>query len=517
MPPGLASGITVRHKGSINITSGVLWQSAGFDQNMNAQPGTFELEVKDPDFTYDFHTGDMIELLVDGVVTFGGYLIGATHTFFFPVVDTRDLSKVTRKWKLRGVDFNVLFDKRVLRNPSDYLHHLPNFSSSVMDGALLREALTASKYFDVPTGFDVTTEIDDVTPPFFAGGEEGAWPEQGQTMRTLFEDFSRLSGAIYYIAPDRRFHYKALEDVEARWGFSDRPNRDVVTASPTQFQGATIGFRDGEITREGGGMVNDAFIWGGSEFSGSGQTVFAREENTTSITDHGRWQLAEVHFGEEGYKIQAGVNARADVIVNGGKITELPGGAYNPGLKHEQWSITLSWFSRDVPRIGGVPDHLIAGQLVTFVMYSFGAPLVKTLPLRSVRTSFVALTDDGDAHVKFTGSFGLQPTDPFHLWAYLRGARRRVNRAVSVADGEAPSRYGSYFSGAPTTTPNGSTTVFDLPSGYGYIGRTTEVFVNGFLMQRGTAYTESNPTAGEITFTTAPGAGDWVWIVCRLL
>jgi hypothetical protein len=370
--------------------------------------------------------------------------------------------------------------------------------------------------------FDVETEVDDLVAPYLLGSaaDDGAWDQQGTTLRDFINKFSLLSGAVYYFASDKKLRYKALEDVESRWGFSDRPNRDVVDASPVEYQGATYGFREGTVVRGGDTLVNDAFIWGGSEFSGDGATVFARETNTTSIADHLRMQMAEVHFGEEGFRLQSGVEARADVIVNGGIITEILPGSFNPGLAFEQWQVTLSWMSMDVPRIAGVPDHLKAGDLVTFVFYAFGAdedtPLILTLPLRSLSMSFVALEENGDAHVKYTGRFGLQLNDPHTLWRYLLREQRRIESVVAVTDGSSPAPYGAYFAGAPVELPDGFTEIFNLPGGIGYIGGTTEVYVSGLLKRRGTEYTESNPIAGEITFVAPlPEGTDWMWIVCR--
>lgn len=518
----LASNIQILYNGVTDITNHVVADPASFVAQMNAQPGMFELQVRDPDLEFDFITGKTLDLLVDGVPQYGGFLFGVTRGFFFPAVDTTDLAQVVRKWSLRGLDYNVLFDKRVLRNPADYLHQLPNFTGGTMDGVLIREALTASKYYDVPAGFDVTSEVDDVAPPFIDVANPGAWPQQGSPMRELFESFSRLTGAVFYIDAAKRFHNKAIEDLESRWGFSDRPNRDVVTASPAEFQGATYGFREGDFTSDGSRITNDAMIWGGSEFSGDGATVFAREVNATSVTDHGLWQLGEARFGEKQFMIQSQVDERADVIVNGGAITELPGGeAFNPGQRFPSWQITLSWLSKDVPRIAGVPDHLVAGQLVTFVLYSFGAdelnPLILTLPLRSLSMDFVALEEGGDAHVKFTGRFGLALDDPYLLWGYLLGNRSRIVQAVATTDGSSPAPYGAYFSGPPDEAPDGVRTVFSLPGDTGYIGSTSEVFKTGLLMQRGVDYSESDPSAGQITFTSAPSPADWIWITCRTL
>jgi hypothetical protein len=332
------------------------------------------------------------------------------------------------------------------------------------------------------------------------------------------EDFAQYSGAVWYIAPDKMIHHHPLESTEARWGFSDLPNKQAVTASPVSYQDATYGFRDINAVEDGSVIINDALIWGGSEWSGEGQTVFARRQNTTSQTDHNRWQIGEVHFGEEGFKLQKGVNARAEAIVNGGAT---PAGGFNPGLRYPQWDISLDWFAKDVPRIGGVPDHLIAGQLVTFELNTFttaGSPLVQTLPLRRLSIVFAGQDGSGDSWIKFSGSFSLQLTDPYTLWRYLRQlGRKRGTRAFSSVDGSNPAPYGSLYSGPFTDEPNGSQTVFDLPDDRGYIGGTPEVYADpGVLLRRGVDYTESNPNLGQITFTTAPANGTWLWCVCRV-
>lgn len=588
----LPSEVQILYDGATDITADVIPSGTRFEGLMNALPGSCEVLVKDTEQAHSFVTGRELLLIVDGVELWGGYLTNARRRFAFPVVDTvnRTAAQVKeRQWVLSGVDYNTLFDRRVVRNPSDYLHQLPNFTSEDFDGDLIEEALVSSKYIDVPAGFDVTTEVDntdvfrtyntrtdgaigsgdgtvtvndvDAIPsefPFFAvikddpvtGGNReivqvtgrtglvldieraqkstsavahgddsfllhfapGAWVQQGSTWRALMEDFTQFSGALFYLGADKKLHHKALEDTEARWGFSDVPNKNAVTASPASYQGATIGPREVEAVEEGEIIVNDALVWGGSEWSGSGQTVFARRENSASQTTHNRWQIGETHFGEDGFKTQHGVNARAKVIVEGGATV---GGGFNPGLAYEQWDVSLGWFAKDVPRISGTPDHLVAGQLVHIILNTFGLDL--TLPLRRLRITFPARAQGANmAWVRFDGSFGLQASDPYTLWRYLLRLTKRRRAAFSSVDGSDPAPYGSLFTGAPTPSADGVETVFDLPDDRGYIAGTTEVYVEpGILMRRGTDYTESSPTAGQITFVSPPANGSWIWIICR--
>ena len=53
-----------------------------------------------------------------------------------------------------------------------------------------------------------------------------------------------------------------------------------------------------------------------------------------------------------------------------------------------------------------------------------------------------------------------------------------------------------------------------LPESVGYIAGSTQVYKNGILLGRDVDYTESDPVAGRITFTTSP-AGATLWVVVR--
>ena len=510
--------------GGVDVVRYALPGSTTFETLFNASPGACTIVLRDMDQELSFTTGDEIAMGLDGVPMWTGYVTGVRMGYFFPAVDTvtRSPSEVKeRRWTLRGVDLNTLMDKRVFRNPANYLAAAPNFGRDVMDGALIREALTADKYFDIDDSeFDVTTEVDDIAPPFdplsLAEPGDGAWPTQGTTLRAMLEEFASITGAVYYFSPSKTLHWKPLEELEADWGFSDVPGTD------------RIGFRDIDASEEGGPstIINDALIWGGSEWSGTGQTVFARETDATSVGDYGRWQKAEVHFGQDYFKLQSGVDARANTIVHG-TPTGTPITGFQPGMRWPQWMVTLTWSSHRVPRSGGVPLHLVAGNLVHIDLHTFAvgaSPLELLLPLRRLEISFPAIPEEGGgadppAWVQFRGSFGLQLSDPASLWRYLLSSgfgRARVGQPMGIVSGSGPATYGSLLSIEPTPTPDSVETVFDLPDDRGYIGGTTQVYVNGAFMRVGIDYTESDPNAGEITFTTAPTTGQWVWVICRV-
>lgn len=518
MPSG--SSVVITYDGT-DITRYVLFASATFEAQLNATPGTFEFTVKDVDQTFSFITGREVTLTVDGQLIYGGYLTMVSDKFAIPVDDTTAAhggpeAVQTRQYVLRGVDYNILFDKRVLRNASNYLKQIPSFSPSRTIGDLIRNDLT-QLYLDIPAGFDTTTFVDNIgTLPNTSGQTKLAWMQQGTTWRKQMEDFTQFNGARWYIDAEKNLHLHALDTSEARWGFSDVPNKRLVVPG-TIYQGASYGFRELDATEDGSALVNDALVWGGSEWAGSGGTVFAREENAESEAEHNRWQMAETHFGEQGFGIQEGVDARATLIVNGSPSQQ---GDQLYGLKHPQWQFRFAWFAHDVPTLVSAKDHLVPGQLVTTTLYTFGDathPLIQTLPLRQVRISFPMLDPDGFGYVRFDGFFGLQANDPWTLWRYLLKTTTRIsNVVIATVDNSSEScLYGSFGNFYPEETPDGSTTVFHVK--FGYIAGTTSVFLNGILQRGGADYFESDPESGEFTFFRAPASTDWIWVQCRCL
>ncbi|HET9615456.1 MAG TPA: hypothetical protein VFP22_11645, partial [Candidatus Limnocylindrales bacterium] len=400
----MPSGSTVAlHYDGTDITQYVLPSSARFEAQLNAIPGIFEFTVKDLNHTMSFVTGRKVTLEVDGVLLYGGYVLQVNRAYPFEAMDTTTTppSDTARYWKIRGVDFNRLFDTRVLRNPASYTTRLPTFSSSVMDGALVRAMW--SDWIDTPSGFDTTTYVDDIAPPFDLTGP-GLWKEQGTKARDQMKDFAQFNGALWYFDAAQNLHWHAIENTVQRWGFSDQPNKLGITASPLSFQGSTIGPRSIDGTESGDHMINDALAWGGSPFGSTGGVIFSRAQNSTSISAHERWQSGETHFGELGFGIQSGLDKLVDVIVNGSPATVIAG--QERGLSLPQWSFKFTWFAHLVPKLSGVPDHIRPGYLATIELKTFGpsgSPLVQLLPLRQVVITFPGLDPDGNGYVQFEG------------------------------------------------------------------------------------------------------------------
>jgi len=519
---------------SIDITGHVLFRNTKFTTSSGAIPGDAEIWIHDPLQEFAFVTGKEITLDIDGTRMWGGYIMQVERTYAFPADDTSEpiASYEKRIFKVFCVDYNILLDRRVIRNENDYYQAI-EASSSQKDGTLLKYAL--ANLVDMPDEFDITTEIDDVA--YVIGdddiGEDIAYEEQGSLLRRQFERFAWWSAAVYYISPDKKVHWHSLEDSVHYFGWSDQPDRGPISSGGGNPQ-AYWPFREVTAMEDGTPITNDAIIWGGSEWAGSsGGTVYYRAINEleggavkagSSIDRHNRWQTAETHFGETGYKTLSGVQRRAETIVGllGYSGTDSLGN--KKGLKYPQWSFRFSWFAHDVPYLdtSGPRAHVIPGKIYHIEMNAFGLTGTdeKILPCRRIVTQFENLDADGNAIIKFTGDFALRYEDPYKLWDFL------LNRQVDAAEGGGSSGgvdetdpsapYGAIGMFTPSPSPGGGQTVFTIAP-FRYITNTLQVFLNGLLQRNSVDYYESDNTTGEFTMTTAPSAGDKLYVVCRTL
>jgi len=479
-----------------DITNSVLIRSVRLESSSWAQPGTWQATVRDMDQSQSFVTGKRIIWRLDGITFYGGFLTQVIKTFAIPVDDTTNPSSVkTRQFQLKGVDYNILFDKRVVRDGGEtpnYQTHIPKFSRTTDDVLVIR---LCTQYLDLPDWLDTSTKVEEIgyipvkakgidlpysptfvqtvynqfheivgylwsIPTAYDAGSlhvwdngtpiwhyevshsevpgtfmileanptvlttavdvtyKGAWCTQGSSWRMQMQNLSGLSGAIWYIQPEpggdgAELVWRAVEDVVAPYSLSDSPS------------GATGGFREMQYVEDASGMVNDALVWGGSEYANqdgwpTANVLFAREENSESVTDHGRWQWAETHFGDVyNYSSQDEVDIRAKIIVlgqTGDTVYEK-----NRGLQNPNETYTLAWHHIDIPKSGGVYQFIKPGDLTTLNLNVFGKTVI--LPCRSITVTFPSGMFDGSAIVRFEGTFSLQVNDPWTLWQAI--ARRK--------------------------------------------------------------------------------------------
>lgn len=495
---------------SVDLTNHCVFERCSFTSQMNGVAGTFEVYLRDYDRTLSFTTGAEVVLSIDSVAVFGGYVTAVGMTSFAPAADTSGDYHL-RLWHLTGVDYNILFDRRVARDTANYLKAPIEFPSALThDGDVLKSLV--NDYADM-AGFS-TSGIANVAPLGMPTGWK--YPvAPGSYLRTTFESLLKRAAATYFIDAGKVVNWVPYDAVTKSWGFSDAPDHS------TRF-----GFSSVEGVQDGMQMANDVLIWGGSNIAGAtGGVVFARYQDAvpslatgpnsyveygapvggSSIDLHGRWQHAEVNVSQTGNLTLDGVKAVAQAVLNGPPGTDATGA--EKGLRNPQWSFTFDWNSSQVP----AGDPVRAGDIVPVDLTAFGVS--QLAPVRSVTISFPdALEDPATAEhlVHFRGTFGLQLSDSFLLWRYIiqgnarNAAAEPVVRAVTQASTH--TMMGASFLGIPTPgTGNGSTTVFTIP--FGYVPGTLQVFVDGKLKTPGTDYTESDYTTGEFTMAVAPASG----------
>lgn len=512
--------LKIKYNGT-EIQDNVLYESCRFESQMAAIPGTFEMTVLDKDQTLDFVTGKKIEVTLDDVALWSGFLTVVGRKFAFPVVDTvnRLPSHVKERiWVLQGVDYNILFDKLVLRRVEDYLHTIPDVSPGHTDYYLV-STLIAS-YLDVPSWLTSHIDTRGVENPEIVW----SWESQGSTWRSQMESIALPYGQIWYIDPTGELQWLAVESGGNAWGFSDVPDGETY-----------IGFRELEAVEDASGMVNDAFVWAGDAFTGSnttgtgdlGGTIFSRYQDSASETDHGRWQYAEEHFNDSNFASQALIDSRSQRIVDGppGSSSLFP----TSGLKNPAWNVRLSWFDNDIPAGASYlkPGHYV--NMVFNVLGTGGSPLELTLPCRSITMTFPVLQLDPDDHstskpaVRFDGVFAIDLNDPGTLWRAIINARAKIEyqpRVVTTTNDSSETHYNAFAQFIPTPDPDGATQVFTVK--FPYMRGSSAVYVDGLRQSLGNApgvndYQESNPFAGEVTLTIAPASGSKVYVECRTL
>lgn len=541
----LASQVQVQIAGE-DVTTRTLFSESSFMAQANAVPGDFTVMIKDLDHSFEVVSGSEMTLHIDGFPYFGGFVkrIGRNH--FFPVEDSTVPEDVARKWRLRGPDFNILFDKLVLRDTDNYLRPLRTLSDEVPINRAVKHLL--NNFIDIPPGLG----FDEHVTASAVGYGPGLYVGQGKYLRDQMEDFAQY-GAFYYIDADKELHFETAAQRRSSWAFVDHNPNGV----------NRIGFREATYDEDAMQLVTDSLVWGGSSLHKPGAdpdtpigTVFARypdppaanaewqgflqtaekeQQAIDRLERYGRWQRAEFKVGQSGFLTMGSVKNRAYTTVAGFPGID-PATGVDGGLNIPQPSIQLTWFGHDVPRDEfDTPLHIVPGDLVDIILYTMGRdrahPLVLTLPLRQVRISFPTLPSDNPDHdpkgyVRFDGDFGLSSSDPRFLWRYLLTHRRgsgsssSAQLAATVDNESTTATRGARGTLVPAETPNGIRKVFTLP--FGYLAGTTEVYLNGLLQRPTLEYVETDPGAGEIRFLEAPAGpssgdpGDSIFVICQV-
>jgi len=352
-PDGSAK-VFIRVNG-VDITDDVVFSDAKFTTLVNGQVGDFTCRVRDTTRTRNFTTGAEITVDINGIRRFGGFLTQPKRMYAFPAPDTSNISRVDRFIVLRGTDYNILFQKRIVydkANPKNV--RLRSWDPDSRDDVVIKYVF--DHYTDLNADgvtYDGVTHVDTPNPD-----RRGVIASGGLTFGDAMREINRLINGVWYINPYKELCFVDVDTPTASKSMSDRP------VGPSE-----VGYRDFTMTENAANMVNDALIWGAG--TGSTRVAFGRATDDDSIAEHGLWQFGE--FTSALFR-QASVNKRANSIVYGSPASKRGG-------KDDQdsWIVTTYDQSFNV------------GDKVTIESEVFGTSDV--VPIRRMTVSFPTKTD----------------------------------------------------------------------------------------------------------------------------
>ncbi len=306
---GFIQCATIRYEG-VDITADVLISSARFTAQTNGNPGPASLKVRDDGHTYDFVSGGGLTVDINGIRMWGGYVTKALRVYPFDVEPTDTPSESNRYWQLQGVDYNVLFNKRIIFDESDPAGTLSfDYPVGTYDDTIILDIF--HNYLDIadddisPAGVErvnvVSLDIPGVTSgkgTLTDGRSQVA--AAGYTWKQSMDVIARATGAVYYINPDKVFCYVDVDTADAGRDISDTPS------------GSDVGIQKFIVRQNGSNLVNDMLVWGAAP--GVSTIVFSRSEDAASQTEHGVWQAGL--FSQGLYK-QASADLVADSFLYG--------------------------------------------------------------------------------------------------------------------------------------------------------------------------------------------------------
>jgi hypothetical protein len=332
-----------------DITKNVVVVGATFTMQVNGIPGQFSFLVRDDAHELDFTSGAEVTVDIDGRRKFGGYLLTVKRKFFFPVEGTATPTDVSRAWLLEGVDYNILFNKRVAWYPPNPTKKFREWPVGSRDDVVIKYVF--DNYTDLGADgvtYSGVTHIGSINPDM-----AGVIGSPGFMFGSMMTEINRLIGGVFYIDQFKDLNFVDVDTPNADLSLSDHP------VGPT-----VVGYRELMQIENGAKLANDALVWGAA--LGSKNLRFGRSEDTPSINAHGRWQYGE--YTTQMYK-QASVNERASTVVYGTDQNKRGG-------KDDQESWTVTTFD----------NSFSAGQKVEIASEVFGKSDV--VPIRRCTLTF---------------------------------------------------------------------------------------------------------------------------------
>ena len=319
--------------GGNRITEDVIWAETTFQMAAAAQPGTFNISVRDPYKRWDFKHGKgaITTLWINDKLMFQGYVMTVQYGYVFPDV-------AQRKWTLGGTDLNILFDRLIMYNHANPAKYPDGGGTYHREEVTLDDGSNAGWVIAVPQAtedrdyilamlkdFDIPGGPNDPSgrPIIHAVGADNyidyvstinpdgkfTPPGAGTTLRGFMTDVStsvqrQLPGStIWYIDPQGNLIYKSVELIDAPHsvGDDDTDGWDV---------------RDLSVTIGVDHIKNDVLIFSGetSPLPASEQQflLFKHNSLTKSVSRFGRFQSSEVLSG---HWLQGMVNARSTKLL----------------------------------------------------------------------------------------------------------------------------------------------------------------------------------------------------------
>lgn len=344
----------------VDITDDVVIKDASFQSLVNGSPGSARLRVKDVGQTYDFNTGDSLTLDVDSVRVWGGYVIGAKKVYALSVIDTTPHYPLTRLWEITGVDYNILFNKRIVWKESDPTGKLDfKYEADTYDDTIINDIF--DNYLTIDDDDLTRTGVERIAKAILdvpGKTHHGSVASASYTWKQMMDRVARATGGVYYISPTRVLTYVDVETATSSYDLTDTPT-----------DGNDVGYQGFTLLENGSDMVNDMFVWGAG--TGSDSVVSSRTQDSASIAEHHRWQLG---LFTSGLFRQASADIIADSYVYGTPQS-------HRGGKDDAVSFTIKVFE---PRF-------TAGQVVDVTCGIFD--YADALPIRSMTTTFASSRD----------------------------------------------------------------------------------------------------------------------------
>ena len=267
----------------VDITGDCIWSGTEFTQMARTGPGTFTITLKGAHS--EFEAGEEIHFEIDGLRVFGGWVTDVERGYFFS-----DFAQP--KTVLHGTDYNILFDRLVIRNyPWEFANYgktgqeggvyrsWPAFKKGTLDSAMIRAVFSRYVAPDLPPEFDYTTGVESITTP--APVSSWVMPEAGSTLRMFMQSVSQITTGVWYIDPYMVLQYHDRAKVTAPYPLTDGLGG--------------ISSRGLSVTTDISQMVNDVLVWGTLAKTIEGQImVFHEEGNGTWWSTYWRAEIQRI-------------------------------------------------------------------------------------------------------------------------------------------------------------------------------------------------------------------------------